>query len=304
MEADAVMDAVRDAALRNISGPIQAYRARIDIRGKSCDVLILSVNEYVGWVRVHDGIAVWHSGSLLTGLADTGPVAAGGQISGFFLLSALAGEWYMRVRPLTGAAQFPGIGTVGEFIGSIENQTASAPVPRPAATDPAPAPRPAATAPAAFVSTPRQPTPAAVEFNSQYHTTERHPPASGFTEADLNGVPLVTVHPATIPAVVAGFLLLVAILGAPYSFYEVVRWGVTAMAVWSAIVAGGQKRTAWAVAFSATAVLFNPLIPVYLTRETWLPLDAAAMVLFISAGVKLRASRPATAKDGPQRITG
>ncbi|MFD0046974.1 DUF6804 family protein [Pseudarthrobacter scleromae] len=292
------MDAVREAALRNISGPVQTHRVRIVIHGKSWDVLILSVNEYVGWVRVHDGIAIWRSGSIITGMADTGPVAAGGQLSGFFLLSALAGEWYMRVRPLTGAAEFPDVDTIGEFIASTENQAppAPAPAPRPAATAPA--------APAALVSAPSQPAPAPVEFNPYFHTAERHPPASGFSEADLNGVPLVTVHPATIPAVVAGFLLLGAIAGAQYSFYEVVRWGVTAMAIWSAVVAGGLKQTAWAVAFSATAVLFNPFVPVYLTRETWVPLDTAALVLFISAGVKLRASRPATAKDGPQRITG
>ncbi|QOD06091.1 DUF6804 family protein [Pseudarthrobacter sp. BIM B-2242] len=293
METEEVMDAAREAALRNITGPVQVHRVRISIHGKSWDVLILSVNQFVGWIRVHGDKAVWRYGSLISGAAETDRLAAGRVQSGFTMLGDLIGDWYARVGPLNGAVQFPSIDTVGEFVGCIENQTA-----------PAPTPRPAATAPAALVSAPSQPAPAAVEFNSQFHTTERHPPASGFTESDLNGVPLVTVHPATVPAVVAGFLLLVAILGAPYSFYEVVRWGVTAMAIWSAIVAGGQKRTAWAVAFSATAVLFNPLIPVYLTRETWLPLDAAAMVLFISAGVKLQASRPATAKDGPQRITG
>jgi hypothetical protein len=58
------------------------------------------------------------------------------------------------------------------------------------------------------------------------------------------------------------------------------------------------------VGFVATAVLFNPFVPVYMSRESWVPLDVAALVLFISGGVKLRASRPATRKDGPSRITG
>lgn len=39
--------------------------------------------------------------------------------------------------------------------------------------------------------------------------------------------------------------------------------------------------------------LFNPLIPVYATREFWVPFDFAGFVLFWGAGVKLRASKPA-----------
>lgn len=72
----------------------------------------------------------------------------------------------------------------------------------------------------------------------------------------------------------------------------------------SEIVASGQKRTGWMVGCVATAVLFNPFVPVYMSREPWVPLDVAALVLFISGGVKLRASRPATRKDGPSRTTG
>lgn len=289
METEETMGAAWEAAFRNITGPVQGYRARIGIRGTNWDVLIFAINQFVGWVRVHDGIAVWRHGNLITGRAETAPVVAGGRSSGFAALSDLVGDWYVAVGPVNGAVQFPDLDTVAGFVGAVENQAPLSTVPiRHAGSS-------------AVASS--QPAPA-VEFNPYFHTREKFPPASGFTDADLDGVPLVTVRPAGIPAAIAGFLLLIAILGAPYPFYEVVRWAVTAMAIWAAVVAVGQKRTAWELAFGATAVLFNPFIPVYLTREAWVPLDAAALVLFISAGVKLRASRPATAKDGPQRITG
>lgn len=45
--------------------------------------------------------------------------------------------------------------------------------------------------------------------------------------------------------------------------------------------------------FTLIALLFNPFIPVYATREVWIPFDTAGFLLFWVAGVKLRASKPA-----------
>lgn len=132
-----------------------------------------------------------------------------------------------------------------------------------------------------------------VEFNAYIHSRERHPAAPGFSEAQLDDVPLVTVHPAAIPAAIGAVLLLVALAGAPYEFYIVLRWVVTAMAIWISVVAGNQSKTGWVIVFVAIAVLFNPLIPVYAYREFWIPIDTAGLALFWAAGVKLRASKPA-----------
>ena len=35
--------------------------------------------------------------------------------------------------------------------------------------------------------------------------------------------------------------------------------------------------------FALVAILFNPLAPVYLSRETWQPIDIAVAVLFLAA---------------------
>jgi hypothetical protein len=136
-----------------------------------------------------------------------------------------------------------------------------------------------------------------VEFSPYLHTWERHPAANGFSEQQLDEIPLITVYPAVIPSVIGAFFLLVGFLGAPYEFYVVLRWAVTSMAIWMCTIARGQKRTVWVVAFTGIALLFNPFIPVNMTREFWVLPDIFGVVLFASAGGKLRASRPATHND-------
>jgi hypothetical protein len=139
--------------------------------------------------------------------------------------------------------------------------------------------------------------PEPVEFSPYLHTRERFPAAKGFTEQQLDDVPLITVYPAVVPAIIGGFFLLVGWLGAPYEFYVVLRWAVTAMAIWMSTIASGQKRTYWVVAFTCVALLFNPIIPLNMTREFWILPDMIGAVLFATAGGKLRASRPATHND-------
>lgn len=132
-----------------------------------------------------------------------------------------------------------------------------------------------------------------VEFSPYLPSTDRYPAALGFTEKQLDGVPLITVHPAAVPAVIGAVFLLLPAMGAEYEFYGVMRWAVTAMAIWMSVVASTLKRTPWAAVFVAIAFLFNPLIPVYATREFWTPFDYLGFVLFWVGGVKLRASKPA-----------
>jgi hypothetical protein len=54
--------------------------------------------------------------------------------------------------------------------------------------------------------------------NPYQHSTDRFPAAPGFTEEQLNGVPLVTVHPAAWPAVIGAAFLILGLLGAQYEF--------------------------------------------------------------------------------------
>lgn len=270
-----------------IHDDVESSIARIDVNGLSQPVLVLSYSDFVGWVRFEGGNAVWRYGSLRTGRASM-PQLVGdlNRDEGAVVVDAIS----YAIREV--GPEWPPVGTADcepeEFIQNVESNRTPRPwskaiaeigtaIPRKEVTAPAPAPPP----------TPH------VEFNPYLHTRERHPAAPGVTEDQLNDVPLVTVHPATVPAVIGALFLFLAILGGPYELFVVMRWAVTSMAIWMAIVAGGQKRTPWVVVFAAIALLFNPIIPFYATREFWVPIDFAGLVFFWAAGVNLRASKPA-----------
>lgn len=74
-------------------------------------------------------------------------------------------------------------------------------------------------------------------------------------------------------------LLLLALLSLPYGYYTFLRLvvclsaGFIAYWTWS-------RGVLWGVAFVAFALLFNPLVPVYLDRETWTPIDVSAAALY------------------------
>lgn len=125
--------------------------------------------------------------------------------------------------------------------------------------------------------------------------TDHNParPGASFDDNPPSDLASEPRYPATIPAVIGAFFLLLAYTGGPYELYVVARWAVTAMAIRVASLAVSQKRTAWVVVFTAIALLFNPLFPVLATREFWIPLDVAGLILFWVAGVKLRSFTPA-----------
>lgn len=75
--------------------------------------------------------------------------------------------------------------------------------------------------------------------------------------------------------------MLVLALGPwPYGYYTLLRWVTCATAVIFAFHghAGGKMWALWTFGF--VALLFNPIAPVYLSREAWRPIDLITAVLF------------------------
>ena len=77
-------------------------------------------------------------------------------------------------------------------------------------------------------------------------------------------------------------LLLIATAKMPYGYYTFTRIVVCGLAAVFAFVAwgGGPVSRIWSVIFALVAVLFNPIIPIYLKRTTWLGFDIGAAALF------------------------
>ena len=79
-----------------------------------------------------------------------------------------------------------------------------------------------------------------------------------------------------------GALLIIApLISFPYGFYIFLRIIVTATATY--IIFDTYKNfkgiNETVIIFSLVAILYNPIIPVYLTREIWLPIN------FVTAGI-------------------
>jgi len=83
-----------------------------------------------------------------------------------------------------------------------------------------------------------------------------------------------------VPAV----MCLVALLPMPYGFYTLLRLVVTIAAVLVAYGWPQRDRSSFVpFAFGGIAILFNPLIPVYLSRIVWAQIDLTVAAAFLLA---------------------
>jgi FtsH-binding integral membrane protein len=97
--------------------------------------------------------------------------------------------------------------------------------------------------------------------------------------------------------IVAIALLLTAIAELPYGYYTFLRWVVCAISIYTAFLSYGLARKAWLVIFSLVAVLFNPIVPIYLDKGTWIAIDILiAIVTFVSL-FAIKAKKKIAGKD-------
>ena len=83
-----------------------------------------------------------------------------------------------------------------------------------------------------------------------------------------------------IPCIIAALILFGALWDWPYGYYQLLRFAVCGVSVYVAFMAYVWKKLWAAWLFGFIAVLFNPLIPVHLSRELWQPIDFACALLF------------------------
>ncbi|NOS99414.1 MAG: hypothetical protein HOP29_02170 [Phycisphaerales bacterium] len=109
----------------------------------------------------------------------------------------------------------------------------------------------------------------------------------------------VTARLHIVPCGVACAMLLSALERHDSDFYGYLRWTVCFASIWVAIVSSRRNRT-WAVpTFAVVAVMFNPLIPVQLTRGIWQPIDLGVALLFVVTAVILWQSRNSPTSNLP-----
>jgi hypothetical protein len=88
--------------------------------------------------------------------------------------------------------------------------------------------------------------------------------------------------------VIAAALLLWAILPNPYVYYIVLRFIVCGVCSSTAFVYVHRACYAHAILFCGLALLFNPVVPVYLDRQLWMFVDGIAAVLLLRSFIRDR----------------
>ncbi len=91
--------------------------------------------------------------------------------------------------------------------------------------------------------------------------------------------------------ILCGILLLVGVADMPIGYYTLLRIVVTIGSA-AVIVEEMEKGiTPWILAFGLLAILFNPIIPVYLNdKQAWMPIDLIGAVLFFIKALKSNAT--------------
>ena len=81
-------------------------------------------------------------------------------------------------------------------------------------------------------------------------------------------------------------LLFLAVTNMPIGYYNLLRISVTFGAGMVIIKELKNGVGLWVIIFGFTAVLFNPIFPIYLVqKENWLPIDIISGVLFLIKGL-------------------
>lgn len=92
-----------------------------------------------------------------------------------------------------------------------------------------------------------------------------------------------------IALLIAGLMLCFAVIPMwPYGYYTLLRLVVCGVSVYAAYkVKMHPSLSNHFIPLVIMAVLFNPLIPVYLSRLIWLPIDLAGAVYFLVLSKKI-----------------
>ena len=99
-----------------------------------------------------------------------------------------------------------------------------------------------------------------------------------------------TIKYKNIASIIAIAMLLLAIPSGiwPYGYYVLLRWAVTAVALFVLWAAYVLERRLWIFLMAIIAILFNPIVPIYLDKGTWVVIDFIVAGLFLASIFKIK----------------
>jgi predicted neutral ceramidase superfamily lipid hydrolase len=81
--------------------------------------------------------------------------------------------------------------------------------------------------------------------------------------------------------IISAALLFGALAKNPYDYYTLLRLATCATSAYCAFLAKQLKSQIWLVVFSILAVLFNPVLPLRFSRDSWTLIDIATALFFL-----------------------
>ena len=81
---------------------------------------------------------------------------------------------------------------------------------------------------------------------------------------------------------IAAVMLFIGAAPLPYGYYMLLRLVATGVFIWAAFVAYAHKKEALPWVYGVLALLFNPLIKIYLPKELWAVVDIGSGVLLLA----------------------
>ncbi|HEX4592571.1 MAG TPA: DUF6804 family protein, partial [Gemmataceae bacterium] len=102
-------------------------------------------------------------------------------------------------------------------------------------------------------------------------------------------IPFLARRPLILPAAVAVAMLIGAAGPRPNWYFSLLRWVVCAAAVGFAAYGSSSSRVWAGWVFGILAILFNPLVPVRLSRSTWQFIDIASAIGLAAGAILITA---------------
>jgi len=84
------------------------------------------------------------------------------------------------------------------------------------------------------------------------------------------------------------FLLLAIPTFWSYGYYILLRWIITASALFLIWISYSLKNKSWLILMAIVALLFNPIAPIYLDKGNWVVIDFIVAVIFLASIFKLK----------------
>lgn len=78
----------------------------------------------------------------------------------------------------------------------------------------------------------------------------------------------------------AGIALFVAMAQLPYGYYQLLRFFIFGVSLYSVSLNHEEKNTKWVWIFGSIAILFNPFFKVHFEKELWSIIDLITGLLF------------------------